>query len=290
MPLVNQIMVKESELLNIVDQMRTSIPDEIKLARRVIQEKERIIAQAQADASTLLARAREESERAIKREGLLQAASERSLEMVREAEENAEKLKNDADAYVVETLRALRDHLTNIDVTISRTILSIEKGLESLEPLADKEEESVEGTFTRAEAVECRFIEHVSPMDGGRGVSLPPPSSLHPTPAPTEVEEGQPQAYPIPRRASLAADTMGGPGVGTLSAPAINRGATVARSNSFASAGESGTDGQFEHTHPPDGYPQGSPPLEDPKSWTEGVECRFIEHVSRPYSERDEPE
>ena len=61
MPLVNQIMVKESELLNIVDQMRTSIPDEIKLARRVIQEKERIIAQAQADASTLLARAREES-------------------------------------------------------------------------------------------------------------------------------------------------------------------------------------------------------------------------------------
>ncbi len=281
MPLVNQIMVKESEILNIVDQMRTSIPDEIKLARRVIQEKERIIAQAQADASTLLARAREESERAIKREGLLQAAGERSLEMVREAEENAEKLKNDADAYVVETLRALRDHLTNIDVTISRTILSIEKGLESLEPLSDKEE-SVEGIFTRAEAS--------SPIDGGTGGGKLPHSSSAPlpplrsTPAPTEVEEGQPQTYPIPRRASLAADTMGGPGVGNLS------GAYGARFNSFVSAGESGTDGQFEHTHPPDGYPQGSPPLEDPKSWTGGVECRFIEHVSRPYSERDEPE
>jgi hypothetical protein len=271
MPLVNQIMVKESELLNIVDQMRTSIPDEIKLARRVIQEKERIIAQAQADASTLLARAREESERAIKREGLLQAAGERSLEMVREAEENAEKLKNDADAYVVETLRALRDHLTNIDVTISRTILSIEKGLESLEPLADKEE-SVEGIFTRAEAS--------SPMDGGKlpGRRQAPPPFPTSTPAPTEVEEGQPQTYPIPRRTSLAADTMGGPGVGTLS------GAYGARFNFFASAGESGTDGQFEHTHPPDGYPQGSPPppLEDPKS--------RMEASSRPYSERDEPE
>ena len=224
MPLINQIMIKESEILNIVDQMRTSIPDEIKLARRVIQEKERIIAQAQADASTLLARAREESERAIKREGLLQAAGERSLEMMREAEENTEKLKNDADAYVVETLRALRDHLTNIDVTINRTILSIEKGLESLEPLPDKEEESVEETFTRSEAS-----------------------------SPTEVEEGQLQAHPTPRRASLAADTMGGPGV----APRFIEGDPIPQ--------DSDADGQFEHTHPPDGYPQGSPSLQDPK-------------------------
>ena len=50
MPLVNQILIKEGDILNIVDQMRTSIPDEIKQARRIIQEKERILAQAQADA------------------------------------------------------------------------------------------------------------------------------------------------------------------------------------------------------------------------------------------------
>ena len=191
MPLVNQIMIKESDILNIVDQMRTSIPDEIKLARRIIQEKERIIAQSQADASTLLARAREESERAIKREGLLQAAGVRSQEMMREAEEHAERLKVDADVYVAETLRALRDHLGHIEMSVSRTILSIEKGLESLEqPL--EEEDSVEGSFTEPE-VASRFIVE---------------------------EEGQPSAHPLPRRASLASDTMGGPG----GSPPIYRG------------------------------------------------------------------
>src|SRR5438046_10431657 len=77
-----QIRIHEVDILNIVDQMRTSIPDEIKQARRVIQEKERILAQAQADASTLLARAREETERAMNREGLLRAAEARSQEMV----------------------------------------------------------------------------------------------------------------------------------------------------------------------------------------------------------------
>jgi vacuolar-type H+-ATPase subunit H len=143
MPLVNQIIVKEGDILTIVDQMRTTIPDEIKQARRIIQEKERILAQAQAEASTLLARAREETERAMNREGLLRAAEQRSQELVHSAEQQAqrkiqeadahgEQLKNEADNYVAETLRNIRDHLATIEMDISRDIISIEKGLESL--------------------------------------------------------------------------------------------------------------------------------------------------------------
>src|SRR6266851_4309204 len=144
MPLVNQIMIKESDILNIVDQLRTTIPDEIKVARRIIQEKERILAQAQADASTLLARAREETERAMNREGLLRAAEARSQELVRQADEHTEQLKIDADSYVAETLRNLKDHLASVEMDISRSILSIEKGLESLDMPEDGEYEEGE--------------------------------------------------------------------------------------------------------------------------------------------------
>ncbi|TMD76459.1 MAG: hypothetical protein E6I59_13770 [Chloroflexi bacterium] len=191
MPLVNQIMIKEGDILNIVDQMRTSIPDEIKQARRIIQEKERILAQAQSDASTLLTRAREETERAMNREGLLRTAEARSHELVRQAEERArsvvvkaeehgEQLKADADIYVAETLSNLKDHLASIEMDVSRTILSIEKGLESLE-IAEPEEEN------GAEAVEQYEDPEVALDD------MPVP------------------ARPIPRRASLANDTGGGP-------------------------------------------------------------------------------
>ena len=182
MPLVNQIMIKESDILNIVDQLRTTIPDEIKVARRIIQEKERILAQAQADASTLLARAQEERERAIKREGLLQAAGERSQEIVRGAQAQAEKLKDDADAYAAETLRALRDHLASIEIIVGRSILSIEKGLESLEP--PLEETPLPGV---EDSLEDSYDEFEQPEE------VPSPSRH------------------VPRRASLAADTMGGP-------------------------------------------------------------------------------
>jgi len=191
-PLTNQIRIKEVDILNIVDQMRTSIPDEIKQARRVIQEKERILAQAQADASTLLARAREETERAMNREGLLRAAEARSQEMVQQAEEHSqavvrraeeqnERLKTDADTYVAETLRNLKDHLASIEMDISRNILSIEKGLESLEiPEGEEGSENVE-----------KLDEFYDNSEEHEDIAMP--------------------SRPIPRRASLANDTIGGP-------------------------------------------------------------------------------
>jgi vacuolar-type H+-ATPase subunit H len=191
MPLVNQIILKETDILPIIEQMRTSIPDEVKQARRIIQEKERIIAQAQAEASNLLARANEESERAINREGLLHSAEERSKKLlwqaeeqantlIQQAEEQGEHLKGDADAYVMETLRNLREHLTGVETDVSRTILSIERGLESME--------------------QQQTGRHDVDENGRENADYGEP----------EAEEKRP-IQPLPRRASLAVDTMGGP-------------------------------------------------------------------------------
>ena len=163
-PLVNQIMVKEADILSIIDQMRTSIPDEFKQARAIIHNKERILAQAQADANKLMARAQEEAQKAVHREGLL-----------RMADEKAEQIKVEADAYVAETLRALRDHLTSIEMDIDRSILSIEKGLASLELPDEEGEEDV--------------YEEVG----------------------KEQRNGPSSVQTMPRSASLAVDTMGGP-------------------------------------------------------------------------------
>jgi hypothetical protein len=189
MPLVNQVLIKETDILNIIDQMRTTIPEEIKQARRIIQEKERILAQAQADAKNIQSRIRGEVEKAMRREGLLSAAEDRSQEIMRLAteqaqmimrrtEEQSEQLKIDADNYATETLRNLREHLMNIETEIERTVLSIEKGLETLDGRPQ-----VPDHITGEE----QGIEELDALD---------------TPQPLPVA-------PRPRRASLAADTMG---------------------------------------------------------------------------------
>ncbi|GCE14000.1 hypothetical protein [Tengunoibacter tsumagoiensis] len=179
MPLLNQIIIKEPDILNIIDMMRTSIPDEIKRARRIIQEKENILAQAQSDATAIVARARDEAERTMSREGLLRAAEERSQEMVRRAneqaqsiirraEERTDQLQNEADAYATETLHGLREHLLSINGELGRTIMSIERGLDSLED------------------------QNTQQPDGEENDLIPPQ-----------------QTGPQQRRASLAADSMG---------------------------------------------------------------------------------
>jgi cell division septum initiation protein DivIVA len=185
-PLTNQVMIKESDMLNLIDQMRISIPEEIKQARRVIQDKERILAQAQADASLLLTKSREESERVMNREGLLRAAEERSQVLVQEAneqaqnvvrraEEQVDRLKTDADGYVMETLRNLKEHLLSVETEVGRTIFSIEKGLDSLQG-------QQETAAHREEIEEDR-----------------------------EDAELQPPMRVMPRSSSLAADTIGRP-------------------------------------------------------------------------------
>lgn len=163
-PLTNQILIKEADILSIIDQMQVSIPNEVKQARAIVHDKERILAQAQADANKLVAQAQEKAEEAVHREGLL-----------RLADEKAEQIKVEADGYVAETLRALRDHLTSIEMDIDRSILSIEKGLASLE-LPDEEH------------VEDMYEENIH--------------------AQANISS---QVKTKPRSASLAADTIGGP-------------------------------------------------------------------------------
>jgi uncharacterized protein YqgV (UPF0045/DUF77 family) len=191
-PLVNQVILKESELLAILDEMRTCIPAELKQAQRIIQDKERILAQAQADATAIVARAREEAERTLSQDNLRHLSEERAHEMmrlateqaqliVRRAEEHTTQLRRESDGYVAETLRNLREHLTDIETDLGRTILSIEKGLESL-TLQPSDPEEIDEELI-AEEIEAMPTQAIPPSDSA--------SPSH------------------PRRSALATDTMG---------------------------------------------------------------------------------
>jgi len=183
MPWVNQVILKEADILNIIDQMRTSIPGEVKQARHIIQDKEDILAQAQEEATNIVLRAREEAERTVSREGLLRTAEERAQEIIRrateqaqitmrQAEEHTEQLQLEADSYALGTLQELHERLLNIETEVGRTVISVERGIDSLSSQQD-----TEGNNT------------------GQG----------------ESRREKPPLYPLHRRASLATDTMSGP-------------------------------------------------------------------------------
>jgi cell division septum initiation protein DivIVA len=125
MPVMNKLVLDEQELVDLIDQMRTVLPEEIRYAKHVLREKEQILADAQAQAQDTLRAAEKQAEVLIEREGLLKQARGQADEIKRQAQDEAERVQVGADNYVRQVLADLSD-------TLQRQLSSIQKGLDSL--------------------------------------------------------------------------------------------------------------------------------------------------------------
>jgi cell division septum initiation protein DivIVA len=122
----HSVIIDEDKILDIIDQMRVSIPEEIKKAQQLLNQRDRILAQAQEEANRTLAIAREKSEHIVERDGIVQAAQTRSEQIVAQARNEAEKTKLDADDYVLETL-------TKLEMEVDKYLGQVRNGIKVLQ-------------------------------------------------------------------------------------------------------------------------------------------------------------
>lgn len=113
-PLTRNVMVDESAFMDIIDQMRISIPEEIKKAQQITAQKDRILAQAQEEANRTVALAREKSEKLIEKSEVYQAAQAKVDMITDQASKEASQSMMDADRYVIDTLSALEQELNKV--------------------------------------------------------------------------------------------------------------------------------------------------------------------------------
>jgi cell division septum initiation protein DivIVA len=110
-PFTHNVIVDEDRMLDLIDQMRVAIPEEVKKAQQVLAQRDRILAQSQEEATRTLALAREKSSELTEQSHLVEAAKERAREIYAQAEAEAEKTRREADKYVMETLARLEAQL-----------------------------------------------------------------------------------------------------------------------------------------------------------------------------------
>lgn len=103
-PLSGRVMVEEEELLALIDQLRLALPQEIKLARRVVQDRQKIITDAQGEAEKILSVAKERAEYLMNEQGLVNEAKARAEEILRQAKENAKRSMGEVDVYALRVL------------------------------------------------------------------------------------------------------------------------------------------------------------------------------------------
>ncbi len=107
----HSVVVDEDRMLDLIDQMRISIPDEIKKSQQLLAQRDRVLAQAQEEANRTIALAREKSEKLVEKDPTTLAAQARAEQIINEARLESEQTRKDADEYVIHTLLALQTEL-----------------------------------------------------------------------------------------------------------------------------------------------------------------------------------
>jgi cell division septum initiation protein DivIVA len=143
MPLSSSALLNRDEVLELIDDLKASLPDEIKQARWVVKDREELLAKARRDAEAMVEQARAEQLRLASHEAVVERAKEESERIMQQAEDDARKLRREAEDYVDAKLAQLESALQKIleemigsNEALSRTIDQVVAGREKLRGVA----------------------------------------------------------------------------------------------------------------------------------------------------------
>ena len=116
----------QNAALGLIDELRVAVPEEVRAAKRINSEGERIIEKAQEEAERIVAKAQEQAAFLIDERGLTQAADEESRSIIASAQTDADEIRRGADEYAVSVL-------VGLEGDVVKTLQSIKKGIAMLD-------------------------------------------------------------------------------------------------------------------------------------------------------------
>ena len=105
-PLTRNVMVDEDRMLDIIDQMRIAIPEEVKKAQQLLGQRDRVLAQAQEEANRTLEIARQKADQLVGKDMVMQEGQRRADQVIAQGKGCAA---NDRSQQVVEIVELIDD-------------------------------------------------------------------------------------------------------------------------------------------------------------------------------------
>jgi hypothetical protein len=124
--MTHNAIIDRDAALNLIDELRVAVPEEVRAAKRINSEGERIIEKAQEEAERIVARAQEQAAYLIEERGLTDAAEDESRRIITAADDEAAMVRQGADEYASGVL-------SNLEAEVTRTLRGIERGLAMLD-------------------------------------------------------------------------------------------------------------------------------------------------------------
>ena len=124
-PFTHSVIVDEDRMLDIIDQMRVSIPDEIKQSQQLLNQKDRVLANAKDEASRITSIARERSAKAITQEEVVVEAQRAAEEIIAQAQLESQKIQQETDDYIVSELEKFKNDLAALMQQVTNGISAV---------------------------------------------------------------------------------------------------------------------------------------------------------------------
>jgi vacuolar-type H+-ATPase subunit H len=131
-PFTRSVIVDEESILAIIDQMRVTIPEEVKKSQQIVAQRDRFMAQAQEESNRTLALAREKSDQLVERDAIVQSARVKADQIIAQAHAEAARILREADDYVVDTL-------TRLEAELDRNLIQVRNGIHTLQSEKQKQ-------------------------------------------------------------------------------------------------------------------------------------------------------
>lgn len=125
-PLTSRTLVDEPEILDIIDQIRLSIPEEIKAAKRLTEERDEVLSAARVEAERIMQEADTQAAERVGEHHLVRSAEARAADIQDRALEQAAQIRREADAYAHRVLLKLREQIAQVSGTVDRGIGELE--------------------------------------------------------------------------------------------------------------------------------------------------------------------
>jgi len=136
-PLTDQVRVDREEIFDILDQMRATIPEEIKQARWIVKERQEMLAEAKREAERIIKEGKEQQVELVSQQEVVKLAEREADDIIDEARAREREIRLGAEDYADEILNTL-------EVNLMKFIAAVRRGRERLQGKDDAELESAE--------------------------------------------------------------------------------------------------------------------------------------------------
>ena len=124
-PMTTKRVIEEEEVMRVLDAINESLPLELEESRRIMAEKDKILADAQRQADTLIAQAKDYIAKLTEESELVKQAQTQANQIITLANQSSEELKNSSIQNASDVMRYIENNL-------EKTLESLRQNRESL--------------------------------------------------------------------------------------------------------------------------------------------------------------